>query len=79
MRLAVQVSAVLCTLRESMCHSAPLCGPTVWEVFEMLGLIGAPGWVLVRIDQCTSVGTPYQKPQLWLTNMEALATLPRTA
>ena len=38
----------------------------LWLIPEMLALIGIPGLHLVRIDQCTC-GTPFQKPQMWLT------------
>lgn len=38
---------------------------------QVLGLTGMPGMHLVRIDHCTA-GTPYQKPQLWLTTNQEL-------
>ena len=46
--------------------------PTLWSVGSMsmivftLLLMGMVGMSLVRVDQCT-VGTPYQKGQLWLS------------
>ena len=43
----------------------------LWMLEEFLILMGLPGMALVRIDQCT-YGTPYQKPQLWLTTNERL-------
>ena len=39
----------------------------LWLLEEMLALCGLPHMRLVRTDHC-QFGTPYQKPQLWLTN-----------
>ena len=39
----------------------------LWLMPEMLALIGLPGLYLVRIDQCMH-GTPFKKPQMWLTS-----------
>ena len=42
-----------------------------WLFDEVKKLLGCLGMCLVRIDQCT-VGTPFQKPQLWLTSCTEL-------
>ena len=44
----------------------------LWLMRDMLVLIGLKGLYLVRIDQCCH-GTPYQKPQVWLTTNPELA------
>ena len=44
----------------------------MWLFDEFKALMGVVGFALVRIDQCT-VGTPYMKGQLWLTNNLELA------
>ena len=38
----------------------------LWVFPELLQILGMAGMYLVRIGHCTC-GTPYQKPQLWLT------------
>ena len=43
-----------------------------WLFKEVQALMGSVGMYLVRIDQCTT-GTPFQKPQLWLTSNAELA------
>ncbi len=42
-----------------------------WLLDEVKSLMGSLGMYLVRIDQCT-FGTPFQKPQLWLTSNREL-------
>ena len=45
----------------------------LWLFDELLAIMGMTGMALSRIDHCTC-GTPYQKPQLWLSsNPEMLA------
>ena len=44
----------------------------LWLLHEVQAMAGMVGMHLVRIDQCT-VGTPYQKGQLWLTSVAELA------
>ena len=39
----------------------------LWLFDELLMIMGMLGMYLIRIDHCTC-GTPYQKPQLWLTS-----------
>ena len=47
----------------------------LWMLDELLGLIGALGFSLVRIGQRMLCGTHYQKPQLWLTKVTSLCAL----
>ena len=42
-----------------------------WWLPEVLTIIGMPGMVLVRMDDCM-FGEPYRKARLWLTNIENL-------
>jgi len=44
----------------------------VWLMEELCGLAGDLNFLFVRTDHCM-YGTPYQKPQLWLTNCALLA------
>jgi len=44
-----------------------------WALGEVQALMGMIGMYLVRIDQCTH-GTPYKKPQLWLTSNPQLVS-----
>ena len=49
----------------------------LWLMDELLILAGCPGFRLVRTDHCMYT-RPYQKPQLWLTNivgMEAFVNI----
>ena len=41
----------------------------LWPLGEVVGLIGSLGLTLIRNDQCTSAGTFFQKPQVWLTTL----------
>ena len=47
----------------------------LWLFAQTCCLIGAPGWHLVRIDQCMARGTPCQNPQLWLAMCPAFVAL----
>ena len=41
---------------------------------EILGIIGLPGMCLLREDDCTTAGTPYQKARAWMSSCWGIAS-----
>ena len=41
---------------------------------ELLGLIGMPGVCILREDDCTTAGTPYQKARAWFSTCWGIAS-----
>ena len=41
---------------------------------EIAGIVGAPGFILFRADDCMS-GTPYKKPRAWMTTCPNIASI----